>query len=140
MTSGLSAVNALMFALYHRDVHGGALGWNGFMAAGMLYWMIPKLYGTKLHSTRLADLHFWIGTFGILLYVIAMWVSGVTTRKNSSQACTIRPGSSRRNASASGRVVGVNTVIVVWPPPPSGRQRSPVRRQAPTCRPSPRKS
>ena len=59
-------------------VHAGALGWNGFMAAGMFYWLIPKLYGRELHSKRLADLHFWIGTFGILLYVIAMWVSGVT--------------------------------------------------------------
>ena len=59
-------------------VHAGALGWNGFMAAGMFYWMIPKLYGKELHSKRLADLHFWLGTFGILLYVISMWVSGVT--------------------------------------------------------------
>jgi len=59
-------------------VHAGALGWNGFMAAGMFYWLIPKLYGKELYSKRLADLHFWIGTFGILLYVIAMWVSGVT--------------------------------------------------------------
>ena len=59
-------------------VHAGALGWNGFMAAGMFYWMIPKLYGRELYSKRLADLHFWLGTFGILLYVIAMWVSGVT--------------------------------------------------------------
>jgi cytochrome c oxidase cbb3-type subunit I/II len=59
-------------------VHAGALGWNGFMAAGMFYWLIPKLYGRELHSKRLADVHFWIGSFGILLYVIAMWVSGVT--------------------------------------------------------------
>ncbi|NUO49901.1 MAG: cytochrome-c oxidase, cbb3-type subunit I [Polyangiaceae bacterium] len=59
-------------------VHAGALGWNGFMAAGMFYWMVPRLFGTKLHSTRLADMHFWIGTVGILLYVISMWVSGVT--------------------------------------------------------------
>ena len=59
-------------------VHAGALGWNGLMAAGMFYWMIPRLYGTKLHSTKLANLHFYIGTFGILLYVIAMWTSGIT--------------------------------------------------------------
>lgn len=59
-------------------VHSGALGWNGFMAAGMFYWMVPRLYGTKLHSTKLADTHFWIGTFGILLYVVSMWVSGIT--------------------------------------------------------------
>ncbi len=59
-------------------VHSGALGWNGFMAAGMFYWMVPRLYGTKLHSRKLADFHFYIGTFGILLYVVAMWVSGIT--------------------------------------------------------------
>jgi cytochrome c oxidase cbb3-type subunit I/II len=59
-------------------VHSGALGWNGFMAAGMFYWMVPRLYGTKLHSTKLADTHFWLGTFGILLYVVSMWVSGIT--------------------------------------------------------------
>ncbi len=58
-------------------VHSGALGWNGFMAAGMFYWLVPKLFGTKLHSTRLADYHFYIGTFGILIYVASMWVSGV---------------------------------------------------------------
>jgi cbb3-type cytochrome c oxidase subunit I len=56
-------------------VHSGALGWNGFMAAGMFYWLVPRLYGTKLHSTRAADAHFWLGTIGIVLYVLAMWVS-----------------------------------------------------------------
>jgi cytochrome c oxidase cbb3-type subunit I/II len=59
-------------------VHSGALGWNGFMAAGMFYWLVPKLYGTKLHSQKLADYHFWIGLFGILIYVAAMWVSGIS--------------------------------------------------------------
>ncbi len=59
-------------------VHSGALGWNGFMAAGMFYWLVPKLFGTKLHSTKLADFHFWIGIFGILLYVVAMWISGIS--------------------------------------------------------------
>ena len=59
-------------------VHSGALGWNGFMAAGMFYWLVPKLFGTKLHSTKMADYHFWLGTVGILLYVASMWVSGVS--------------------------------------------------------------
>ena len=58
-------------------VHSGGLGWNGFMAAGMFYWMVPKLYGTKLHSQGAANFHFWIGTAGILLYVIAMWTAGI---------------------------------------------------------------
>ena len=59
-------------------VHGGGLGWNGFMAAGMFYWLVPRLYGTPLRSTRAANLHFYIGTVGILLYVASMWVSGIT--------------------------------------------------------------
>jgi cytochrome c oxidase cbb3-type subunit I/II len=59
-------------------VHAGALGWNGFMAAGMFYWLVPRLYGTQLYSKRAADAHFWIGTIGILMYVVAMWSSGVT--------------------------------------------------------------
>jgi cytochrome c oxidase cbb3-type subunit I/II len=59
-------------------VHSGALGWNGFMAAGMFYWMIPKMYGRDLWSRKMADAHFWLGTFGILLYMVSMWVSGVT--------------------------------------------------------------
>ena len=59
-------------------VHSGALGWNGFMAAGMFYWLVPKLFGTKLHSQKMADWHFWLGTVGILLYVASMWVSGIS--------------------------------------------------------------
>ncbi|MDO8544217.1 MAG: cytochrome-c oxidase, cbb3-type subunit I [Opitutaceae bacterium] len=59
-------------------VHAGALGWNGFMAAGMIYWMLPRLWNRPLHSVPLANLHFWLGTFGILLYVAAMWTSGIT--------------------------------------------------------------
>ena len=59
-------------------VHGGTLGWNGFMTIGMLYWMVPRLWGTKLWSTKLADIHFWIATIGILMYVVSMWISGVS--------------------------------------------------------------
>jgi cytochrome c oxidase cbb3-type subunit I/II len=59
-------------------VHGGGLGWNGFMAAGMFYWLVPRLYGTELRSRRAANLHFYVGTLGILLYVLSMWVAGVT--------------------------------------------------------------
>ncbi len=57
--------------------HGGALGWNGLMAAGMFYWLIPRLYGTQLHSKKAADAHFWIATVGIVLYMVSMWVSGI---------------------------------------------------------------
>ncbi|UJR79455.1 cytochrome-c oxidase, cbb3-type subunit I [Sandaracinus amylolyticus] len=59
-------------------VHAGALGWNGFMAAGMFYWLVPRLYGRELYSKTAANWHFWIGTFGILLYIVAMYISGVT--------------------------------------------------------------
>lgn len=58
-------------------VHSGALGWNGFMAAGMLYWLVPKLYGTKLYSKKMADQHFYIGTIGILIYMVSMWIAGI---------------------------------------------------------------
>jgi cytochrome c oxidase cbb3-type subunit I/II len=58
-------------------VHAGTLGWNGFMAAGMFYWLVPRLWGTKLHSERLANLHFWVGMVGILFYVASMWVAGI---------------------------------------------------------------
>ena len=75
----IKAVNALG---HYTDwiighVHIGTLGWNGFMAAGMFYWLVPRLWGTKLYSERLANLHFWIGMIGILFYVASMWVAGV---------------------------------------------------------------
>ncbi len=59
-------------------VHAGALGWNGFMAAGMFYFLVPRLWNKPLHSQSLANLHFWLGLFGILIYVAAMWTSGIT--------------------------------------------------------------
>ncbi len=59
-------------------VHAGALGWNGFMAAGMFYFLAPRLWSKPLHSKSLANLHFWLGLFGILMYVAAMWTSGIT--------------------------------------------------------------
>jgi cytochrome c oxidase cbb3-type subunit I/II len=59
-------------------VHGGALGWNGFMTFGILYWMWPRLYGTKLYSEKLAETHFWLATIGILMYIVSMWVGGVS--------------------------------------------------------------
>lgn len=59
-------------------VHSGALGWNGFMAFGMIYWMLPRLYQTKLWSKKLAEWHFWLGTIGILLYIIPIYMAGIT--------------------------------------------------------------
>jgi len=57
-------------------VHVGALAWNGFFAFGMIYWLIPRLYKTKLWSTQLANAHFWIGTLGIIMYALPMYVAG----------------------------------------------------------------
>ena len=59
-------------------VHAGALGWNGFLSFGMIYFLVPRLWNTELYSKRLANLHFWTGTVGILLYVISMYTSGIT--------------------------------------------------------------
>lgn len=58
-------------------VHVGGLGWNGFLTFGMLYWMVPRMWNTKLFSSKLANLHFWLGTLGIIFYALPMYVSGV---------------------------------------------------------------
>jgi cytochrome c oxidase cbb3-type subunit I/II len=59
-------------------VHIGTLGWNGFMIFGMIYWLMPKMYRTSLYSEKLANVHFWIGTLGILMWALPMYVSGFT--------------------------------------------------------------
>jgi cytochrome c oxidase cbb3-type subunit I/II len=59
-------------------VHVGALAWNGFLTFGMIYWLVPKLFKTKLYSVGLANFHFWIGTLGIILYALPMYVAGFT--------------------------------------------------------------
>ncbi len=59
-------------------VHVGALGWNGFLTFGMLYYLWPKLFQTKLWSVKLANFHFWIGTLGILFYAIPLYWAGFT--------------------------------------------------------------
>ncbi len=78
-TLALKNVNALShytdWTIAH--VHVGALGWNGFLLFGMLYWLAPRLYRTKLYSIKLANWHFWIGTLGILFYVVPMYWGGI---------------------------------------------------------------
>ncbi|MFT4522991.1 MAG: cytochrome c oxidase cbb3-type subunit I/II [Bacteroidia bacterium] len=59
-------------------VHVGALGWNGFLTFAILYYLIPRLYNTKIFSKKLISTHFWIATLGILFYVIPMYISGAT--------------------------------------------------------------
>ena len=76
----LKSVNAIS---HYTDwtvahVHIGALGWNGFLTFGMIYWLIPRMFKTKLHSQKLANAHFWIGTIGILFYAIPLYWAGFT--------------------------------------------------------------
>jgi cytochrome c oxidase cbb3-type subunit I/II len=59
-------------------VHVGALGWNGMLTFGVIYWLIPRIYNTKLFSTNLANIHFWLGTMGIMFYAIPLYWGGVT--------------------------------------------------------------
>jgi len=58
-------------------VHSGALGWVAMVAAGALYHMIMKLWNTEMYSAKLVNLHFWLATIGTVVYIIAMWVSGI---------------------------------------------------------------
>jgi cytochrome c oxidase cbb3-type subunit 1 len=59
-------------------VHSGALGWVAFISIGCLYALIPKLFGKEeMHSLKLIDLHFWISTIGVVLYIASMWIAGV---------------------------------------------------------------
>jgi len=59
-------------------VHTGALGWNGFLTFGMIYWLAPRLFQTRLHSVKLAEWHFWLATFGMILYATAIYSAGLT--------------------------------------------------------------
>ncbi len=76
----IKAVNSLS---HYTDwtighVHSGALGWVGFITFGCLYYLVPKLWGREeLYSLKLVNLHLWIATIGIVVYIAAMWVSGI---------------------------------------------------------------
>lgn len=59
-------------------VHVGGLGWNGFLTFGMLYWLFPKIYRRELHSKKLANFHFWIGSLGIIFYALPLYWAGFT--------------------------------------------------------------
>jgi cytochrome c oxidase cbb3-type subunit I/II len=59
-------------------VHIGTLGWNGMLTFGILYWLVPRIFNTKLHSVKLANAHFWIATSGMLLYAIPLYWAGWT--------------------------------------------------------------
>jgi len=74
----LKSVNAIShftdWTIAH--VHVGALGWNGFLTFAVLYWIIPRIFKTELYSIKLANMHFWIGTLGIVFYVVPMYWAG----------------------------------------------------------------
>jgi cytochrome c oxidase cbb3-type subunit I/II len=76
----IKSVNALS---HYTDwtvghVHAGALGWLGLLVFGICYWLIPRLWNTKLHSVGMANTHFWLATIGILVYIVSMWIAGIT--------------------------------------------------------------
>ena len=59
-------------------VHSGALGWVAMVSIGAVYFLIPKLFGREqMYSVKLIDWHFWMSTIGVVLYIVAMWISGV---------------------------------------------------------------
>ena len=76
----IKSVNALShytdWTIAH--VHTGALGWNGFLTFGMIYWLLPRLFQTPLYSKKLAETHFWFGTFGMIFYAAAIYSAGLT--------------------------------------------------------------
>lgn len=76
---GTRSVNALS---HYTDwtvghVHSGALGWNAMISIGAMYHMLPRLWGSPVYSMRLVNVHFWVHTLGAVLYITAMWASGV---------------------------------------------------------------
>jgi cytochrome c oxidase cbb3-type subunit I/II len=76
----IKSVNALA---HYTDwiiahVHTGALGWNGFMTFGMVYWLLPRVFQAEVFSKKAMELHFWIASVGIVLYVVAIYSAGVT--------------------------------------------------------------
>lgn len=59
-------------------VHSGTIGWNYLIVSGILYFLVPKLWNSKIHSLKLANVQFWTATIGLVLYIISMWVAGIT--------------------------------------------------------------
>ncbi|MEO7427609.1 MAG: cytochrome-c oxidase, cbb3-type subunit I [Fibrobacteria bacterium] len=58
-------------------VHAGAIGWVGLLIFGMIYWLVPRMWRTPLHSWPLANVHFWIAFIGIMFYIVSMWIAGI---------------------------------------------------------------
>nr|AAC44516.1 CcoN [Paracoccus denitrificans PD1222] len=79
----MMSIKAVNFVSHYTDwtighVHSGALGWNGMITFGALYYLVPRLWGReRLYSTGLVSWHFWLATIGLVLYAASMWVSGI---------------------------------------------------------------
>ncbi len=75
----LKSVNALSHFTdwIPAHVHVGTLGWNGMLTFAIMYWIIPRIFNTKLYSTKLANLHFWMSTIGMIFWVVAMYWAGI---------------------------------------------------------------
>jgi len=75
----LKTVNALSHFTdwIPAHVHVGTLAWNGMLTFAIMYWIIPRIFNTKLYSVKLANLHFWLSTIGMLFWVIAMYWAGI---------------------------------------------------------------
>ncbi|WP_130472567.1 cytochrome-c oxidase, cbb3-type subunit I [Candidatus Magnetaquicoccus inordinatus] len=58
-------------------VHSGTLGWVAMISFAALYHMVPRLWGVTIYSTRLINFHFWLSTVGVVIYIVAMWISGI---------------------------------------------------------------
>jgi cytochrome c oxidase cbb3-type subunit I/II len=76
----IKSVNALA---HYTDwvvghVHSGTIGWNVMLTSGMLYYLVPKMWNTKLFSNKWANIHFWTTTIGLLMYIFSMWAAGIT--------------------------------------------------------------
>ncbi|WP_419168388.1 cytochrome-c oxidase, cbb3-type subunit I [Halobacteriovorax sp.] len=87
-------------------VHAGTIGWNYMMIAGVIYFLVPKLFKTEIYSKKIANAQFWLATIGLLLYMMSMWVAGITQ------------GLMWRAVDASGKLVYPNfieTVVKVVP-------------------------
>ena len=79
----MMSIKAVNLVSHYTDwtighVHSGALGWVGGMIFGMTYFLVPKLWNRPIYSQKLANIHFWISTIGIILYITSMWAAGIT--------------------------------------------------------------
>ncbi len=79
----LLAIKSVSALAHYTDwiiahVHAGALGWNGLLSFGMIYYLVPRLWKTKPLNVSWMNIHFWTATVGILIYTISMWAAGIT--------------------------------------------------------------